>query len=120
MKKASAKPPAKPPAKPAAKSAAKSPAKRRAGGHRSADGTGRRDRRSPADPDEIAPEYDFRGARPNPYAARYAAGATAVVLDPDVAAAFPSAARVNEVLRAVAGIIQAQSPAKPRRSRRSA
>ncbi len=73
-----------------------------------------------ADPDEIAPEYDFRGARPNPYAARYAAGATAVVLDPDVAAAFPSAERVNAVLRAVAGIIQVQPPAKPGRSRRSA
>ena len=74
----------------------------------------------PADPDEIAPEYDFRGARPNPYAARYAAGATAVVLDPDVAAAFPSAERVNEVLRAVAGIMRPQPPAKPGRSRRSA
>lgn len=65
----------------------------------------------PRDPDEIAPEYDFRGARPNPYAARYAAGARAVVLEPDVAAAFPDAAEVNAVLRAVAGIIQSHRPA---------
>lgn len=63
------------------------------------------------DPDEIAPEYDFRGARPNPYAARYAPGARAVVLEPDVAAAFPDAAEVNAVLRAVAGIIRAHRPA---------
>ena len=61
--------------------------------------------------DEIAPEYDFRGARPNPYAARYAAGARAVVLEPDVAAAFPDASEVNAVLRAVAGIIQSHRPA---------
>ncbi len=105
MKKASASPPAERPA-PARRS--KPPAARR---HAAP---------AAADADEIAPEYDFRGARPNPYAARYAAGATAVVLDPDVAAAFPSAERVNEVLRAVAGIIRAQPPAKPGRSRRSA
>lgn len=63
------------------------------------------------DPDEIAPEYDFRGARPNPYAARDATGARAVVLEPDVAAAFPDAAEVNAVLRAVAGIIRSHRPA---------
>jgi hypothetical protein len=110
MKKASA----KTPAKAGRKTASAPPARGRpaAGGARSRGAAG--------DPDEIAPEYDFRGARPNPYAARYAAGAIAVVLDPDVAAAFPSAARVNEVLRAVAGIIQERPPAKPRRSHRSA
>jgi hypothetical protein len=110
MKKASAKTPAK--------AAGKSPTSRPARNRPAAGGARRRG--AAVDPDEIAPEYDFRGARPNSYAARYAAGATAVVLDPDVAAAFPSAARVNEVLRAVAGIIQAQPPAKPRRPRRSA
>ena len=108
MKKASAKAGNAATERPAATSRPKPPAARRGAAPEA------------ADPDEIAPEYDFRGARPNPYAARYAAGATAVVLDPDVAAAFPSAARVNEVLRAVAGIIQAQPPAGPGRSRRSA
>ena len=43
--------------------------------------------------DEIRPEYDFRGARPNKYAARYAKGSVVVTLDPDVAAVFPGAER---------------------------
>jgi hypothetical protein len=58
------------------------------------------------DADEILPEYDFSGARPNKYASRYAAGSNVVVLDPDVAAVFPSAGEVNEALRALAGIIR--------------
>ena len=56
--------------------------------------------------DEILPEYDFSRARPNKFAARYAAGSNVVVLEPDVAAIFPSAGEVNEALRALAGIIQ--------------
>jgi hypothetical protein len=47
-------------------------------------------------PDEILPEYDFRQAAPNKYASRYAAGSAVVVLDPDVAAAFPSSGEANE------------------------
>jgi hypothetical protein len=43
----------------------------------------------PAPAHEILPEYDFRKAPPNPYAARYAARCSVVVLDPEVAAAFP-------------------------------
>lgn len=53
--------------------------------------------------DEILPEYDFSNARPNPYASRYRAGSSVVVLDPDVAAAFPSGREVNKALRALAG-----------------
>jgi hypothetical protein len=68
----------------------------------------------PADADEILPEYDFSRAVPNKYASRYAAGSTVVVLEPDVAAAFPSSEEANEALRALAGIIL------KRRSRRSA
>jgi hypothetical protein len=40
--------------------------------------------------DEILPEYDFRNAARNKYASRYVAGSSVVVLDPDVAAAFPT------------------------------
>ncbi len=58
------------------------------------------------DDDEILPEYDFSHARPNKYASRYLAGSNVVVLDPDVAAVFPSAGEVNEALRALAGIIR--------------
>jgi hypothetical protein len=63
--------------------------------------------------DEILPEYDFSDARPNKYAARYAAGSTVVVLEPDVATVFPSAGEVNEGLRALAGIIHKHRPAGP-------
>ena len=56
--------------------------------------------------DEILPEYDFSRARPNKYAQRYRAGSLVVVLEPDVAAAFPSAAEANDALRALARIIQ--------------
>jgi hypothetical protein len=49
--------------------------------------------------DEILPEYDFSRAQPNRYASRYRAGSSVVVLDPDVAAAFPSGREVNQALR---------------------
>ncbi|MGA2773903.1 MAG: hypothetical protein ABSG26_24160 [Bryobacteraceae bacterium] len=66
------------------------------------------------DADEVLPEYDFSAASPNKYASRYAAGSAVVVLEPDVAAAFPSSREANEALRALAGIILKH------RSRRSA
>jgi hypothetical protein len=68
--------------------------------------------------DEILPEYDFSRASPNKYASRYAAGSAVVVLEPDVAAAFPSAREANEALRALAGIIQKHRSRRPA-SRRS-
>ena len=68
--------------------------------------------------DEILPQYDFTNAEPNKYAARYAAGSSVVVLDPDVAKAFPSASEVNAALRALAGIIENHKPRRPG-SRRS-
>ena len=40
--------------------------------------------------DEILPEYDFKRGSPNKFASRYAAGSTVIVLEPDVAATFPS------------------------------
>jgi hypothetical protein len=71
-------------------------------------------RESPG-PDEILPEYDFSRARPNKYAARYASGSVVVVLEPDVAAAFPSSDKANEALRALAGIIQRHRPRRAHR-----
>jgi hypothetical protein len=69
------------------------------------------------DLDEILPEYDFSRSRPNKYASRYATGSIVVVLEPDVAAVFPSALEANEALRALAGIIRRHhlSPRAPRR-----
>ena len=51
---------------------------------------------------ELREEYDFRRGVRGKYAARYAEGSNVVVLDPDVAEAFPDAAAVNEALREVA------------------
>ena len=69
--------------------------------------------------DEMLPEYDFTGARANPYAARFAGGVTVVTLDPDVAKTFPDAASVNEALRALAKIAL-RKPKSPGSKRRSA
>jgi hypothetical protein len=68
------------------------------------------------DPDDILPEYDFRGARRNPYAGRFSAGATAVVLDPDVAAVFSDAESVNDALRGLAKVMADQQRRHGRRS----
>jgi len=69
-------------------------------------------------PDEILPEYDFSRARPNKHAARFASGSVVVVLEPDVAAAFPNSEKANEALRALAGITPKHRTrrASPRRS----
>src|SRR5687768_6848692 len=58
---------------------------------------------SPADED-IRPEYDFSAlGRPvrGKYARRFAAGTNVVVLEPEVAKAFPDSAAVNDALRVV-------------------
>jgi hypothetical protein len=60
-----------------------------------------------AEPD-MRPEYDFsRGVR-GKYARRYAEGTNVVILEPDVAKAFPSTEAVNRSLRALAEIIRGQ------------
>jgi len=51
-------------------------------------------------------EYDFTGGVRGKYARRYAQGTNVVVLEPDVARAFPNAEAVNRSLRALAGIIR--------------
>lgn len=54
--------------------------------------------------DALRPEYDFasmRGGVRGKYVTRLKRGSNIVLLDPDVAAAFPSEAAVNEALRAV-------------------
>ncbi len=60
---------------------------------------------------EMRAEYDFsRGVR-GKYARRYAQGTNVVVLEPDVARAFPDADTVNSSLRALAAIIRRQKSA---------
>lgn len=55
--------------------------------------------------DELRPEYDMKellkGAVRGKYAQQYAEGTNLVLLDSDVADAFPTAEAVNEALRLV-------------------
>jgi hypothetical protein len=51
-------------------------------------------------------EYDFSKGVRGKHAAQYAAGTNVVVIEPDVAAEFPTAEAVNETLRAVAKLLQ--------------
>ena len=64
---------------------------------------------SSTDPDEPQPEYDFSGGARGKYAARFAAGSNVVVLDPDVALAFPDSASVNRALRGLVEIAQREA-----------
>jgi hypothetical protein len=53
---------------------------------------------------DTRPEYEFssmKGGVRGKYAARYRAGTNLVLLDPEVAQAFPTDAAVNQTLRAV-------------------
>ncbi len=54
--------------------------------------------------DDLKPEYDFasmKGGIRGKYVARLRKGSNLVLLEPEVAAAFPSAEAVNEALRGV-------------------
>lgn len=66
------------------------------------------------DDDDLRPEYDLtalvRNGVRGKYAARLAGGSTMVVLDPDVAAAFPTNEAVNEALRLVIRLAAIPAP----------
>ena len=51
-------------------------------------------------------EYNFSKGVRGKHAAQYTAGTNVVVIEPDVAAEFPTAEEVNETLRAVAQLLQ--------------
>jgi hypothetical protein len=66
--------------------------------------------------DELRPEYDFSkmaGGVRGKYVERYRAGTNLVLLDPDIAKAFPTDASVNEALRLLIQIAQRQQPNNP-------
>jgi hypothetical protein len=65
--------------------------------------------------DDLRPEYrfDYSKARRNPYASRLKGKAVAVVLDAEVATAFPTSESVNTALRAV--MVQRRSKRSKRR-----
>jgi len=58
---------------------------------------------------DMRPEYDFasmKGGVRGKYAKRYRAGTNLVLLDPELAEAFPTDAAVNDALRAVLKMTQ--------------
>lgn len=56
--------------------------------------------------DRMRANYDFSKGVRGKHAAQYAAGTNVVVIEPDVAAEFPTAKDVNETLRTVAKLLQ--------------
>ena len=80
--------------------------------------------------DELRPEYDLsklKGGVRGKYYKRATAGTTLVLLEADVAEAFPDGRTVNEVLRGVARVARQQTlaiegglPIKPMQPTRSA
>jgi hypothetical protein len=61
--------------------------------------------------DELRPEYDFaamQGGIRGKYVQRYRSGTNLVLLDPDIAKAFPTDASVNEALRLLLQIADRQ------------
>ena len=55
---------------------------------------------------DMSPDYDFSHGVRGKHARRYAQGTNVVMLEADVAKAFPNAKAVNESLRALAGILR--------------
>lgn len=73
--------------------------------------------------DDMLPEYDFSKGIRGATAKRFANGVSMVVLDPDVAAAFPDPNMVNEALRLLAQLARSattrrKSSARPRSRKR--
>ncbi len=68
----------------------------------------------------MLPEYDFSGGVRGKYLDRYREGTNVVLLDLDVAAAFPDAEAVNRTLRLLVSVARAQvRMVKPARAKRS-
>jgi hypothetical protein len=66
--------------------------------------------------DELQPEYDFanmQGGVRGKYVQRYRSGTNLVLLDPDIAKAFPTDASVNEALRLLIQIADRQQSISP-------
>jgi len=63
---------------------------------------------------EMLGEYDFSQGLRGKYARRYAEGTNVVVLEPDVAKAFPNAEAVHSSLRSLAEIIRRRKAAATR------
>ena len=76
------------------------------------------DKLESANDDELNAHYDFdySQAKPNRFAARLAQEQVMVVLDPDIAAIFPTSEAVNEALRVLANAAQNLPDIQPKRA----
>ena len=72
-------------------------------------------RKPRANTDEMRPECDFASGIRGKYFQRYMQSSNVVVLEPDIATAFPNAAAVNDALRGLLRVAK-QSTAPVRRS----
>lgn len=68
-------------------------------------------------PDGMRREYDFSKGVRGKHAAKYASGTNVVLLDADIARAFPNSEAVNDTLRKV---LQLRDGINGRRKKRSA
>ena len=64
------------------------------------------------DPDDLRPEYDFSGGVRGKHHAAYNEGTNVVLLDADVAKAFPDSASVNQALRLLLEVAEKQHSSK--------
>ena len=62
---------------------------------------------------EMRPEYDFSGGIRGKYADRYHRGTNVVLLDPELAEAFPDSKSVNDALRALLAVATRAERRKP-------
>jgi len=70
--------------------------------------------------DTMRPEYDMTGGVRGKYASRFPKDVVMVTLAPDVAAAFPNAAAVNEALRVLLKAAKKASRAKAKNGDKAA
>jgi hypothetical protein len=66
----------------------------------------------------MLPEYDFSNAVRGKYYERYRQGTNVVLLDPDVADVFPNATAVNDALRMLVAVADAQAFRRQERTKR--
>ena len=64
-------------------------------------------------------DFDYSKAKPNRFAARLAQEQVMVVLDPDIAAVFPTSEAVNEALRVLVAAAKNLPSEKPERKQPS-
>jgi hypothetical protein len=79
----------------------------------------KRSKAASAAADDLRPEYrfDYSKARPNPYAQVLRGKTVVVVLDAEVAAAFPTSESVNTALRSVMGVVRHRSSRRTQNAR---